>query len=155
VPPVPRRLHGEPVIDPQGTSYGPTSYRPHQRRRFEPATTGATADLTGTVHLAVGGQLFCKAIHTDRPRARMHRIEARALRTLPAGVAPALVDELEVDSWLVLLAERLDGRHVGLAPDSPDLPAVAAALTGLSDALTPCPIHPVEPLAARWAVPLG
>jgi len=47
--------------------------------------------------------------------------------------------------------EYISGRHPDLTPGSADLPAVAAALSALATALTPCPAPTVQPASTRWA----
>jgi hypothetical protein len=80
----------------------------------------------------------------------MHRNEARINAHLPPQI-PRLRWQAEADGWLLLGFEYIDGRHPDLTPESPDLPAVAAALTTMATALTPCPAPKVQAATTRWA----
>ncbi|BCJ33740.1 hypothetical protein Athai_12430 [Actinocatenispora thailandica] len=115
------------------------------------APDGAGSDLTVTLHTG-HGLVFCKGIQADHPLVRMHRTEARAAG---AGVGPRLRWQLEADGWLLLGLEHIAGRHAALPPGSADLPLLADALERTATLLTPSPMDPVQPLAARWAPPLG
>ncbi|WP_207126743.1 hypothetical protein [Actinocatenispora comari] len=120
--------------------------------KAESAAAGATSAMTATLHTSTGELVFCKAIHGDHPRAWLHRTEARAAA---AGVGPRLRWTVENTGWLVLGLEHFDGRHADLNFGSGDLAVLAAALTENAARLTPSPLEPVQPLAVRWAYPLG
>src|SRR5690348_5949367 len=64
---------------------------------------------------------------------------------------PRLLWQVERDGWILLGFDYVAGRHPDLAPGSADLPAVAAALSALATALTPCPVASVQPATVRWA----
>lgn len=120
--------------------------------KVEPAPAGATSDLTATLYTDRGEMVFCKGIHVDHPREWLHRTEARAAA---AGAGPSLRWQVDVDGWLLLGLEHVAGRHADLRPGSADLPVLAAALDQTAARLTPTPLNPGQPLAARWAYPLG
>ncbi|GIL32030.1 hypothetical protein [Actinocatenispora comari] len=112
---------------------------------------GASSDLTVTLH-TVSGLVFCKGVRDGHRLARMHHTEARAAA---AGAGPTLRWQVDTDGWLLLGLEHLPGRHAELQPGSADLSRLARALADTADRLTPSPLDPVQPLAARWAHPLG
>jgi len=111
-----------------------------------PVATGAVSELVEVLHTA-DQRHFCKAITTDNPLVWMHRNEARLNPHVPS--APRLRCQVELDGWLLLIFAYAEGRHPRLDVGSPDLPAVAAALTAMS--ATPCPDVRVQPASARWA----
>ncbi|GAB7189014.1 hypothetical protein ATKI12_8845 [Kitasatospora sp. Ki12] len=87
----------------------------------------------------------------------MYRAEAAAGADLPSRVAPALLWTVETGGWLVLGFEDVDGTNPDLAPGSPGLGAVLAAVAGLGELLTPCPAGEAGPfsvladtLAGHW-----
>ena len=114
-----------------------------------PAADGAASDLAVTVH-TVTGRVFVKGVRGDHPAAWMLRNQTRFTRVLPAEVTPPLLWSAEPDGWLLIATDHLDGRHPSLAPGSPDLPAVADALTRFAAVLTPAPHQPCRSLADRW-----
>ncbi len=76
-------------------------------------------------------------------------MEARVNPWLP-DTAPRLRWVVESEGWLALGFDHVEGRHPDLTPGSDDLPAIADALTGLSQGLTPCPPVRVQPATVRW-----
>lgn len=117
-------------------------------RAARSATTGATSEIAATLRTDCG-PVFCKAIRTAHPMSRMHRMEARVNPWLP-DTAPRLRWVVESEGWLALGFDHVEGRHPDLTPGSDDLPAIADALTGLSQGLTPCPPVRVQPATVRW-----
>jgi hypothetical protein len=114
-----------------------------------PVETGSISDVA--VVLDTGdGRYFCKGAAADNPMGWMHRNEARINPHLPPPM-PRLRWQVEQDGWLLLGFEHVDGRHPDLAPGSPDLSGVAAALTAMTTALTPCPPIRLQPATVRWA----
>ncbi|WP_433528368.1 hypothetical protein ACQPYA_18645 [Micromonospora sp. CA-263727] len=112
------------------------------------ATTGSVSDVAATLHTD-NGPLFCKAIRTTSPMARMHRTEARVNPWLP-DTAPRLRWTVEEAGWLALGFDHVPGRHPDLSPGSSDLPLIADTLTVLSQRLTPCPPVKVQAATTRW-----
>lgn len=117
-------------------------------RTARSATTGATSDVAVTLSTDYG-LVFCKAIRTTHPMSRMHRMEARINPWLPY-TTPRLRWVVEESGWLALGFDHVEGRHPDLSPGSGDLPAIADALTRLSQGLTPCPPVRVPPATVRW-----
>ncbi|MFF0254284.1 hypothetical protein ACFYPW_17480 [Micromonospora zamorensis] len=117
-------------------------------RSAETIPTGASCDVAVTLDTAAG-RVFCKGGETGSSAAWLYRNEARVNPWLP-DAAPRLLWVVERDGWLLLGFEHVAGRHPDLAPDSPDLPLLAALLTELSVQLTPCPPVAVRPFADRW-----
>lgn len=118
--------------------------------KVEPVAAGSIAEIAVILHTS-GVAQFCKGITTANPNAWMYRNEARVNAALPSGIAPTLRWTVDRDGWFLLGFDHADGSHADVAPGSPDLPAVAATLARMSNALTPCPLAPVQPATARWA----
>lgn len=99
------------------------------------------AGIATRLHLADGRSAFLKAIQAHSLLAERHRVEARAIGTMPNEVpAPGLLWHGRVGSWLVTVVDWIDdARPVNLAPDSPDIPAVVDLVNRLGRLLTPAP----------------
>ncbi|MCG8917510.1 hypothetical protein L6E12_17135 [Actinokineospora sp. PR83] len=116
----------------------------------ETSPAGRNSDFSAVLHSA-GGTVFCKGIAgSEGKRGRMHRHEADINPWLPGAVTPALRWRTEADGWLLLGFDPVPGRHADLAPGSPDLVAVAAVVTALTDELAHCPAEAPR-LAEQWA----
>lgn len=89
------------------------------------------------------GRVFVKGTRGERAV-----IEGRVQPFLPA-IAPRLLWQATVESWVIHAFEHVDGRHASLAPDSLDLRRVAGAVHQIS--LVQCPDLPVLPVEKRWA----
>lgn len=98
--------------------------------------------------LANGRRVFAKSINRARNPGtfELHRREAAVVRDLPASVvAPRLVGMIEIDDWIVVGFEDVEGRHPGPDDTTAVLDALDAlpllhspsALPRLSDELTP------------------
>jgi Ser/Thr protein kinase RdoA (MazF antagonist) len=118
--------------------------------RAEEPSAGRNSDLSATLHLARGGRVFCKGVDLSSSRARMHRHEARINPWLPHPPAPQLLWQVEICGWLLLGFEHTEGQHADLSPESPDLPAVADAVSTLDVALQDCRAKGVPTMAAQW-----
>jgi hypothetical protein len=117
-------------------------------RAARSATAGSVSKFAATLDTATG-HLFCKAIPTANPLARMHRTEARLNPWLP-DIAPRLRWTVEEAGWLALGFDHVPGRHADLSPGSTDLPLLADTLTALAQSLTPCPPVRVQTATKRW-----
>jgi len=117
--------------------------------RVTPVEAGSISDFAAVLETR-GGRFFCKGAAADNSMGWMHRNEARINPYLPAPM-PRLHWQVEVDGWLVLGFEYVEGRHPDLSPGSPDLPAVAVTLGAMAVALTPCPVPKVQAATVRWA----
>jgi hypothetical protein len=117
--------------------------------RATPVEAGSISDVAAVLETR-DGRFFCKGASGDNPKAWMHRNEARINFCLPPQV-PGLCWQVEADGWLLLGFEYVRGRHPDLRPGSRDLPALAATLTTMAAALTPCPAKKVQAATARWA----
>lgn len=110
-------------------------------------TPGAALRLAGPD----GRRLFLKAIPADHPLAGAYRAEAATLAALPAAaLRPEPLHTGDIDGWVVLALQDIEGRHADLRPGSPDIPLVVAALAQMAAVLDPAPIA-----AATVAVPDG
>ncbi|TDE38635.1 aminoglycoside phosphotransferase family protein [Nonomuraea mesophila] len=90
-----------------------------------------------------GRRAFVKAVGPE-PNAdsvRIYQDELRITAALPADVpAPRLLTGIELDGWVALVFEDVDGAHPELPWRRDQLDRVLAALDELSAALTPSPI---------------
>ncbi|WP_435159516.1 phosphotransferase family protein [Amycolatopsis sacchari] len=119
--------------------------------RAEIPPAGRNSDFSATLHLRSGGVVFCKGIaDAEGKRGAMHRHEADINPWLPSAIAPRLRWRIEADGWLLLGFDRVTGAHADLAPGSPDLPVVAAAVAALGRNLADCPAAAPR-LADQWA----
>ncbi|WP_027930097.1 phosphotransferase [Amycolatopsis thermoflava] len=119
--------------------------------RAEIPSAGRNSDFSATLHLRSGGVVFCKGIaDAEAKRGAMHRHEADINPWLPSAIAPRLRWRIEADGWLLLGFDRVMGAHADLAPGSPDLPVVAAAVAALGRDLADCPAAAPR-LADQWA----
>ncbi|MER6171383.1 phosphotransferase [Streptosporangium sp. NPDC001681] len=84
--------------------------------------------------------VFVKAVAQDSPAAPLYARERWAGTVLPPGLpAPRMLWSGDVEGWIVLLYEYLDGRDADLSPGSPDIWRVLDTVTVLGETLTPCP----------------
>ncbi|MEU4410611.1 phosphotransferase [Streptosporangium sp. NPDC023963] len=108
--------------------------------KAEPVTKGLMPGLAARLHVEDGGTVFLKTVSTTSPAASLYERERRAGTALPPGLpTPRLRWSSEVEGWIVLLHEYVDGRDADLSPGSPDVPLVLDTLVVLNEALTPCP----------------
>ncbi|MGS2645453.1 phosphotransferase family protein [Streptosporangium sp. G12] len=108
--------------------------------KAESVTKGLMPGIAARLHAEDGGTVFLKAVSTASPAASLYERERRVGTVLPPGLpAPRLRWSGEVEGWIVLLHEYVDGRDADLSPGSPDVPLVLDTLAVLNEALTPCP----------------
>ncbi|MEV4383916.1 phosphotransferase [Streptosporangium sp. NPDC049644] len=108
--------------------------------KAEPVTKGLMPGLTARLYTDDYRIVFLKAVPTAGPAATLYERERRVGAVLPPGLpTPRLRWSGEVDGWIVLLHEYVDGRDADLSPGSPDVPLVLDTLVVLNEALTPCP----------------
>ncbi|MEV0824615.1 aminoglycoside phosphotransferase family protein [Nonomuraea rubra] len=90
-----------------------------------------------------GRRAFVKAVGPE-PNAdsvRIYRSELRIAAALPAHVpAPRLLTGFELDGWVTLVFEDVEGRHPAMPWRRDELDRVLAAVAEMSAALTPAPI---------------
>lgn len=111
----------------------------------EPATAGST-EIALVLSTKSAGHVFVKG--TQGARAK---IELRVQSFLPA-IAPRLLWHAEAGGYLLMAFNYVEGRPAVLAPGSPDLPLIAAALSDLSHFTCPdLPVLPVEKRLAAFA----
>ena len=92
---------------------------------------------------ADGRRLFVKAVgpEPNPDSAGIYRAEARIAAALPASVpAPRLIATFEVDGWVVLAFEDIEGRHPAMPWRRDELDRVTAAVARMSAELTPSPM---------------
>ncbi|MDA0632492.1 phosphotransferase [Nonomuraea sp. MCN248] len=90
-----------------------------------------------------GRRAFVKAVgpgpNPDSPG--IYRTEAAIAAALPASVpAPRLLTTFEVDGWVALVFEEVEGRHPEIPWRRDELDLVLAAVRRMSAELTPAPI---------------
>ncbi|MEV0752364.1 phosphotransferase [Streptosporangium sp. NPDC050280] len=108
--------------------------------KSDSVTKGLMPGITARLYTDDYRIVFLKAIPTANPAATLYERERRAGAVLPPGLpAPRLRWSGEVDGWIVLLYEYVNGRDADLSPGSPDVPLVLDTLVVLNEALTPCP----------------
>ncbi|WP_246009672.1 phosphotransferase family protein [Actinokineospora cianjurensis] len=118
--------------------------------RADIPVAGRNSDFSAVLHLA-DGRLFCKGIaEAGGRRGRMHRHEAEVNGWLPTAIAPRLRWCVEVDDWVLLGFDHVDGHHADLSPGSADLNLVADLVTVVTRDLARCPA-PAPRLAEQWA----
>ncbi|MEV5896520.1 aminoglycoside phosphotransferase family protein [Nonomuraea fuscirosea] len=111
---------------------------------------GFSEGLAARVRLADGGRAFVKAAssRTAPAVAGFHRREIAISRTLPRTVpAPRLLDAYDDGDWVALVFEDIPGRLPAQPWQPGELEHVLAAVTDLTQALTPSPVD--ERLLAR------
>lgn len=91
--------------------------------------------------------VFLKSVHRVPHQLRFLRNEIAVGSLMPAMTPAVLFHEDLDDDWLVAGFEYVTGRNPSLAPGSPDLEPVAAAV----DAIGKLPAHGLWALQERWA----
>lgn len=118
-----------------------------------PVAAGTTSPVA--VHLrTAGGDLFVKGVRAGDEQAVWRCRNEERLGPLLPGVAPPVRWLVETAGWVLLGVDWLLGRPANLAPGSPDLPLVAAAVQRVAELGTPCPGRWL-PLAQRWRADLA
>ena len=114
---------------------------------------GFSPGVAARVRCADGTRAFVKAVGTElNPESpAIHRAEARIAAALPvAAAAPRLRAAVDDGDWVALIFDEIDGRMPHEPWRRDELDRVLDAVTGLSRALTPCPVPDVP--AARESV---
>jgi Ser/Thr protein kinase RdoA (MazF antagonist) len=109
---------------------------------------GFSPGAAARVACADGSRYFVKAVSAEvnQRSVRIHRQERDVLTALEpvilaAGLpVPRLRGSVDLDSWVALILDDVDGRHPAEPWNPGELSRVAAALDRLSEALTPAPI---------------
>jgi aminoglycoside phosphotransferase (APT) family kinase protein len=120
---------------------------------------GFSPGVAARVVCADGARYFVKAVSAEvnQRSVQIHRQEREVLTALePVIIAaglpvPRLRGSVDLDSWVALILDDVDGRHPAEPWNSRELGRVAAALDRLAEALTPAPIAvpAVEDMYAR------
>ena len=110
------------------------------------------------VRTADARRAFVKAVglplNPDSPG--IHRDEARIAGWLPSDLpVPALLGAVDVDGWVALVLEDVDGAVPALPWTRPDLDAVLRALADLAQRATPCPVPDLPDARTAMAGMLG
>ncbi|MFJ2722214.1 phosphotransferase [Streptomyces sp. NPDC087437] len=104
---------------------------------------GFSEGLAARVHLANGKRAFIKAASSlvAPPVADFHRREIAVSQRLPEGApTPRLLDAYDDGTWVMLAFEDIPGR-LPAQPWQPDeLDSVLAAVTDMTEVLTPSPV---------------
>lgn len=96
-----------------------------------PQTGGFSPGAAERLVLDDGRRAFCKAVHPrqNEGSASLYRTEIRANAALPTGIpAPRLLASTELDGWVVLLFEDVDGHQPALPWRRADFEATLSAL---------------------------
>ncbi|HZU74967.1 MAG TPA: aminoglycoside phosphotransferase family protein [Acidimicrobiales bacterium] len=118
---------------------------------------GFSPAVAARLELADHRRVFVKAIGPDHLSGapggqELYRREARAAASLPEAVpAPRLLGSWELEGWVVLVFEAVEGRPPMLPWRSDELARVLDGLTVLAELLTPAPFDapPVPVLGNR------
>ena len=103
---------------------------------------GFSPGVAARLQLEGGERAFVKAMRVRRhpPSARLYRLEADAMRRLPAGLpVPKLLGVYDRLGWIALVYEDVDGRHPVIPWGARDLELVGSGLSQLAEALRPSP----------------
>ena len=114
---------------------------------------GFSPGVAARLVCADGTRAFVKAVSAEANPVSpdMHRREARITAALPpAAPAPRLLASYDVDGWVALLLEDVDGRHPHLPWREDELHRVVAAVDELFDDLTPCPLPDAPQVDETW-----
>ncbi|MFG1941745.1 phosphotransferase family protein [Nonomuraea sp. NPDC048826] len=112
---------------------------------IEAVTQDGGFSPAAAVRLRTGGgrRAFVKAVGPE-PNAdavRIYRAEAAIAAVLPATVpAPRLLTTFELDGWVALVFEDIEGRHPATPWRRDELDRVLAAVRRMGEELTPAPI---------------
>ena len=109
---------------------------------------GFSPGVAARVACADGSRYFVKAVSAEANRrsVEIHRRERDVLTALEPVIladglpVPRLRGSVDLDSWVALILDDVDGRHPAEPWDSRELSRVAVALDRLAGALTPSPI---------------
>lgn len=126
---------------------------PHVRRAIESVVGSTVLDArtqdggfspgaAARLRLANGGTAFVKAQSEElhRPSMNLYRMEAVAVRHLPAGLpVPRFLGIYDDGEWLALAFEDVEGHEPTVPWCSGELASVADALSALGTALHPSP----------------
>jgi hypothetical protein len=105
-------------------------------------TGGFSPAAAVRVRLDDGRRAFVKAVDsaTNSRTLRIYRDEIKVAALLPASVpAPRLLTHVELDGWVALAFEDIDGRHPALPWRRDELDRVTGALRRLAAEHTPAP----------------
>lgn len=116
--------------------------------KAEPPAAGRNSDFAAILHLAGGGEVFCKGVVAASQAATGQAREARVNPLLPPPLAPRLLWQVEAEGWQLLAFERVAGQHANLSPDSPDLPLVTDAVSTMAVELADVDVD-VPPMATK------
>ncbi|MFI7006419.1 aminoglycoside phosphotransferase family protein [Streptomyces sp. NPDC050145] len=105
---------------------------------------GFSPGVAARVRLVDGRRVFVKAVGPEPNPATpdLHRAEARITAALPAtALVPSLLMSLDLEGWVVLVLEDVDGRTPAQPWRLNELQRVLAAAAELSAQLDPSPIE--------------
>ena len=110
---------------------------------FDDQPGGFSPGIAARLVLADGASVFVKSVSAElnADTMAMHRAEARVAAALPAAApTPRLRDSFDVDGWVTLVFDAVDGRQPAQPWRDAELRRVVAAMDVLVDELTPSPI---------------
>lgn len=105
--------------------------------RVSPAPGGDHAEIAATV-AGPGGKVFVKAASSELG-VRSLRYELLVSKAVDRPYSPAVEWHVEIDGWLVVAFEQLDGPYADLSPGNPHLDLLAATLDDLGQTPAPGP----------------
>jgi aminoglycoside phosphotransferase (APT) family kinase protein len=109
--------------------------------------SGFSPGVAARVRLSDGRGMFVKAIgpkpNPDSPA--FHRMEARIVSALPAGVpAPRLRWVYDENNWVILAFDEIDGHHPAQPWRDDELQGILDGMVSLAGVLTPSPLRAGE-----------
>ncbi|MEV0350280.1 aminoglycoside phosphotransferase family protein [Nonomuraea sp. NPDC050680] len=107
-------------------------------------TGGFSPAAAVRLRAANGRCVFVKAVgpEPNPDSVRLYQAERRIAAALPESVpAPRLLTSFEIEGWVVLVFEDVEGRHPELPWRPDELDRVLEAVRRMSAALTPAPIE--------------
>ncbi|AUI59787.1 hypothetical protein [Amycolatopsis sp. BJA-103] len=106
---------------------------------------GQSSNFAAVFYRDGAAPLFVKGVEGVSPAMRWLRNEAE-LGTLVSGIAPAVHFAADIEDWLLVGFEYVDGRRARLQPGSSDLTRVAETVNRIGDIKAPG----LKPLEQRW-----
>jgi hypothetical protein len=116
-------------------------------RAVDTISAGLNSGIAAVLHTN-RASVFIKGLPSDHRRIATQHREA-ALAAHVTGIGPALRWQIDAGGWNILGFEHLTGHPADLSPGSPDLAALAAALTQLGQIRAP--ELPLVRIEQRWA----
>jgi hypothetical protein len=103
---------------------------------IEMISEGLNSDITLTAETG-SGRVFIKGARLDAEGKILQLRREISINPYVTHLSPEIRLQVEVDGWLVVGFDYVEGRRADYSPNSPDIPLVLETLDALSE--TPCP----------------